>query len=241
MRKLLLLAVLLTARAPAWAGWSLVANNTNTGCAATSTTCAITVSATTAGDIAIVTMRIGNINDVISSVTDGGSSYGLCPSQQCHGSQSSLAKGIDMAYSLSLTAGRTTVTVTRSSATNSGTWTCRVLQYRTNSGPAYYDKGGTSSAGSPTTAPAGVTLAITSTHDVIVQEIVGNAPNAISGSYTDPATFSGNDGWGGWVNANSGAPPTWTQSNGRAAMSAIAISETVAAGVVRHRAWVIQR
>src|SRR5574337_1599108 len=103
MKRLILILALLSS--PAWATWTLVQNKVNASCTTSSTTCVVTVTATGAGNVLLVTAQF-NANRKIASVSDGTSTYSLCPSSECFASNGS-NRFIDMAYSLSSTAGKT--------------------------------------------------------------------------------------------------------------------------------------
>lgn len=230
MKKLLLLAAILVS-SHAYAGtWALVAggDNVNNACANGSATCAVTVQSTGSGNLTVIWCKFSNTADTISSVSDGSATYGLCTASACHSSDSTNANGTDIAYALSSTSGKTSITVTKSSTNNA--WVCRILQYSTTAGPAVYDVGGNRNQSTNTTSPAGVTLTLGGSNDVIIQSDLASVPTAISGSYTTPADFDGTRNYGvaGWVNTSSGSAPTWTQTNSRSSLSAVAFKESAA-------------
>jgi hypothetical protein len=223
MRQILVIFILFCCCPPSWATWTLVHNSANTACVTSSTTCNITTTATGTGNVIIIVMNIGDTTSTIQSVSGGGT-YSLCAASACHASDATVTKSLDIAYTLASTSGTTTITVTR----NGGTigWGCRALEYSFTNGPVVLDVVGVRDQSTNSASPAGVALTLSGTNDVIVQALFGSTPTAISGSYTNPATFQSNTGYGGWINTSDGTAPTWTQTAAHAVLTAIAIKET---------------
>lgn len=229
MKKLILSLLLLST--PAWATWS-VRTFTSHACVA-GASCAMTIPSTTAGDLIVVMAYIGNATDKVTSVTDnGGSSYSLCATSSCYATDSS-ANGVDAAYCLSVVGGATSVTVNKTSSSNA--LTLYVLQ-ASHAGTAALDAVGTRLQTTNTTSPLGVALTLTGTNDVIVQGIHSASPTVLSGCYTSGGG-TGNLLWQQCTNTTDGTAPTWTTSNSKAQMNALAFTE-VSSGttrVLRHR------
>jgi hypothetical protein len=124
-----------------------------------------------------------------------------------------LAGSQEMFYILSSTSGTTTCTFNTTNAMNSG-GVAAMAEYSTTTPGFVFDNAGGRDQNT-TTNPAGITLTLSGSNDVIVQSITPNAScSAISGSYTNPALFPGGWGFAGIVNTASGTAPTWTCSSG---------------------------
>jgi hypothetical protein len=226
MKRLLAISVLLWFTCPAWAGtWALVNNAAASSCSSSLATCAVTVTSTGTGNLLVAVGFFGNTTDNFTAGSGGGT-WASGPITNCHGSDASIGKGTDILYALSSTSGTTSITLTKSGS--SGAWVVRIMEYSTTAGPAVFDTCGNRDQSTTVTNPVGPTLTLGGANDVIVQGINGGAPTAISGSYTNPATFLVNNAHAGWINTSSGTAPTWTQTSSRAVLSAIAFEETAA-------------
>lgn len=224
MKRLFLISMLLVSVSPASATWTVVQHVSNT-CTAASATCNVAVSSTGTGNVIVIGMGIVDATEQIVSVSGGGT-Y-THPATACHGSDATGPKGLDCAYTLSSTSGTTTITVTRTDAT-SHVWVCAATEYSFTSGPVSVDTGTPQVRDQSTsvTTPAGVTLILAGTNDAIYQMIEGATPTAVSGTYSTNQNFSGNGGFASLINTATGSVPTWTQTSSRAALSAIAFTET---------------
>lgn len=231
MRKLFIslaiLAALILAPVPARATWSLVQHPTNTSCSA-STTCAVTLTSTTAGQLAIFTAAgLPNVTH-ISTVTAALGTFVDC--SNCNSHPDTSGDNIDQGYILSINGAQTTVTITLSTAA-SGTWFASVDIYSSTLGAALFDISGSTAIASCTSC-AGQSLTLTGSNDVIVQgtSTLGTV-SAISAPYTNP-----NDAvaalCAGAINQSSGTAPTWTQSSSTMAVSAMAFKEAAGGAAV---------
>lgn len=219
MRKLLLPILFLLASAPCWATWGLVQHPSNTSCSGTS--CSVTTTSTGSGHAIVVVAWMGTSSAITISTVTGGGTFTHCSA--CHVADSS-GLAVDASFTCSSTSGTTSISIGLSSTVSS--WAAEIIEYSYTSGCAI-DTQGTRDQSSNSANPAGVTLTLTGTNDVIVQFINGsNSASAISGSYTNPADFPGGDGAGGAMNTTSGTAPTWTMTSGKAALGAIALEET---------------
>jgi hypothetical protein len=219
--QLALFALLLSC--PAWATWAVVQHTSNT-CTTASQTCNIAVSSTGTGNVIVIGIGIASNAEQIVSVSGGGT-Y-THPATACH-SADGTTRGADCAYTLASTSGTTTITVTRTDATSFG-WNASATEYSFTSGPVSLDTGTPQVRDQTTTVtgPAGVTLTLSGTNDAIYQMIEGTAPTAVTSPYSTNQNFSANLGAASSINTVSGTAPTWTQTSAKAALSAIAFTET---------------
>lgn len=224
MKRLILLSMLLVSVSPAWATWTVV-QHTSIGCTSGSSTCNITVSSTGSGNVIVIGIGIVDAVEQIVSVSGGGT-Y-THPATGCHGVDATGPKGSDCAYTLSSTSGTTTITVTRTDATTHA-WVAGATEYSFTSGPVSVDTGTPQvrDQSSAVTSPAGVTLTLAGSNDAIYQMIEGTTVTAISSPYSTNQNFTANGGFASAINTVSGTAPTWTQSSSKAALSAIAFTET---------------
>jgi hypothetical protein len=219
-KKLLFAMLLMLAPISASATWSLVQHPTNTSCAA-STTCAVTLSSTTAGQLAVFTAAGLPNATHISTVTAALGTFVDC--SNCNSHPDTSGDNIDQGYILSINGSQTTVTITLSTAAT-GTWFASVDIYSSTLGTAVFDVSG-STADASCTSCAGQALTLTGANDVIVQgtSTLGTV-SAIASPYTNP-----NDAvaalCAGAINQSAGTAPTWTQSASTMAVSAMAFKE----------------
>jgi hypothetical protein len=198
---------------------ALVQHPTNGACPASSSTCSVTVASTGSGHLIVVGMGYGNGTQVTLSSVSGGGTYTVCTG--CPGFDAA-GLGTVMGYTLSSTSGATTITLNLSAAVGgSEAW---AREYSCTNGALSYDTAGTHDNSTATTSATGATLTLTGTNDAIVQSVAsgGSGVTAISAPYTTLDT-PGGDGVANLLNTTSGAAPTWTQGNGVAAASGIAI------------------
>jgi hypothetical protein len=216
----LLLALLLLAH-PASATWALVSSTTSTS--NTGTSCNLTITSTGAGHLIVVIPTSTSTSQLSISSISGGGTYTICNSG-CQDFDSTLGGGVDgIAYVLSSTSGVTSITCTLSGSA-SATYEIE-YEFSYTASSIALDTDGTRTDTSGNGTFAGVTLSPTGSNDVLLQACYPtNTATAIT-TYT--GTFPGGIGFGRLLNSTSGTAPTWTvSSGGRAAMAAIAFTET---------------
>lgn len=207
----------------AWATFTNGQDVINGSCSSSSTTCAITVTSTTAGDAGVVEINYGHTAQVnVTGVTGGTWVVGTGCATSCSSFDSTASGGISGGYTLSLTGGSTTITVTVSVAPSFG-WSAEFREASFNNGPLLVDKTGNKAITTNTVNPTGVALTLTGSNDFIVQGVVYTTTcTAISGSYTNLSGLVS----AVLVNSTSGTAPTWTCPSGNGALNAIALKET---------------
>lgn len=224
LRILVLLALAACFATPAHATWSLLHNTAANTCGTTSATCALTITAISAGNVVTLYMASSITTDTLTAASTGGS-YTFPAG--CH-STDATAGSVNCGYTLSSTASSTTLTFMRSSAT-SATWGVGYAEYSHTLPNVAVGTASTLTRDQTTavTNPAGVTLTLSAGNQIILQGIKSAATvSAISGTYTNPGLFATNFGYAGSINTSSGAAPTWTTTSGRAALDAISFVES---------------
>ena len=222
--------------APSWATWTMVQHPKNTACTTSNTTCAVTMTQSTgSGNVLIAVMGDNSSADTISSITSAActGTWTLCTTLGCHASDSTAAVAVDMAYCLNSASGQTSISITRTGGTTG--WTSAVFEYSFTAGNTVaIDTGSGIDDSTSTTPQNGPALTLSGSNDLIVQTFrCGTTKHvtAVSGTYTNPADFSSNQGWAGSINTSSGTAPSWTLSGAaRGAGAAIAVKEIAAAG-----------
>lgn len=219
-------AFFLALSCPAWATWTVVQHVLSGACGTTSNTCAVTVASTGSGNVIVVGIGIGSTTQHITAVSAGGTF--TIPPSACF-STDTAGKGTDCAYTLSSSSGVTSITVTRSN-TSSAAWRVGITELSFTSGPVSVDTGSpqTRDQTVSTTTPAGVALTLAGSNDAVFQIINGVSPTNVSVPYNTASDFGSNAGFATNINTTDGTAPTWTQSNGHAALSAIAFTESAA-------------
>lgn len=229
-----LLLLLLLSVCPSWGTWALIQHPNTTLCTA-GTTCNLTVTSTGTGHVLIGVLLQATTTAAISSVSGGGTWVhpASCSASDTNGGS------VDVAYVLSSTSGTTTITVTstKSFVSQNGVW--EVGEYSFTASPAVFDACGTPASRTTGTTIAGAAISLTGTNDVIIQAIgcgqtcSTSATGGFVGAtpWLSPNDFPGGDGVGGSINTSSTTAPNWAQSpTATAAVTAIAIKETSAAG-----------
>lgn len=229
MKKLLLVFGLFLFTVPSWATWTLVHSASNATCPGSGTSCAITVSSTGAGHVIVLWFYMptaGAGTNSIASVSCGGT-YTVDTGSLI--TVSALGGSQQMAYTLSSTSGVTTCTINTTAAMNSG-GVAAMSEYSFTAGSVAFDISGNRNQ-AITTNPAGVTLTLSGTNDVIVQAVTPDAScSAIAAPFTNPDIFPGGWGYAGAINQSSGTGPTWTCGSGADMLSAVAIKEVTGGG-----------
>lgn len=227
MKRLILFLLLLSS--PAWATISVTQHLiSSSNCGATSQTCNLTITSTTAGNLGFASIHIGVATEFITSISGGGT--WVAPGG-CQGVDTGAAKATSCAYNLTLTGGTTSITVTRTSTTNAGTWRVYFAEIHTDltGGSFTLDTNagavGNRDQSTSVTNPAGVALTLNGANDALFQTICGVTPSAINGSYTT-SDFSGSGGYGIAINTATGTAPTWTTGSGKAGLGGIGFTET---------------
>jgi hypothetical protein len=189
-------------------------------------------------------MAIGAVGEYITAITDGSSATyvvnsGPLAGNACAGQDSGAPYGSDCGYTLSSKSGYSVITVTRTDST-SYIWRISATEYSFTASSIAFDVVGNRDQSTNSTSPLGVALTLSGSNDVIYQLDGTGVPSAISSPYNTYADFGAHLGAASSINTNSGAAPTWTQSNNHAALSGIAFKEVAAGGGSRRRAEVIQ-
>ena len=209
--------------APCPGPWCAIQHAENT--CASGTTCAVTLSSTTAGQLAVVTLTgAPGATPTISGVSAGLGTFVHC--SNCSANDG--FESVDMGYVASIASGQTSVTVTLS--VNPGNaYNVAIFVYSYTYSSISLD---TSGSGTDTTCTscAGIGLTLTGSNDVIVQCTgTGSTTVSISSPYTDFAPNNVNF-TAGAINTASGTAPTWTLQSGVTANAAMAFKQTPAAG-----------
>jgi hypothetical protein len=232
LTKLTLLGLLFSL--PAHATFTQTQNASTSSCPS-GTTCNVTVSATGAGHGILVAAIFSSTADQITSITGGGS-YTLCPGSS--GVPDGLHCSLNLpwwnhlGYTLSSTAGATTITVNLS--TSQASWSVVVVEFSfTGSSIALDAALGNSIPACTSCTGLVLTPWITGSNDYIFQALGPlTTITACSAPYNAPGIFlaSGN-ALAGRINTNSGTAPSCTQSSsGAVSVSAIAFKEIGAGG-----------
>jgi hypothetical protein len=170
--------------------WTAAHNTANTSCSLPTSSCLITIPATTQGNVGVIFMITAS-NLTISSITGG---VTLFPIPGCQQFQSGPG-ATDGQYTTSLPGGLTQFTVNLS-GTESSFLSLEWHELRNSAGSATFDKSG-SVPDATCTACAGVPLALTGNSDAVIQTMavdhsfgvpIVNFPY-VAGS--DPNTSSG--------------------------------------------------
>jgi hypothetical protein len=225
MKKLLIALVLLCGSVAAQT-WGTPTTANTASCGTASTTCSITISSSTAGNVALVQINTAaaQANDIhITGVTMGaGNNFTLCPSSECYASSTVVASE-DSAYMLSTPSGQTNVTVTINAAPSTGNWSARVTIYACTGGCSpVYDKGGSFVMPSGSTTCTAPTLTLTGSNDIIQSSCSGTLTSVAS-----PYTFintAGQTNVGYTLNTSSNTPAAFTAASARRTSTSIAIS-----------------
>lgn len=211
---------------PSWASWTRVQDTANLSCTAGS--CTISVTATGAGHLGIVTVATTN-NVTISSITG----FSLCGAtcQAFDGAGS--AGAIDAAYDLSLTGGLTAITVNFSNTVGAGV--AKFTEWAYTAGPILLDTSASvlrSVAANPQISPS---FTLTGTSDLVLQFCNSSANMAsVSSPYnTSPSPdLSTCTGWNFNTAFNTAA--NWTAvSNYHGAFGTLAFKETASPTTTR--------
>jgi hypothetical protein len=100
-----------------------------------------------------------------------------------------------------------------------------MVEYSFTDSAVIFDTAGSRDQSSAVTNPAGVALTFccgTSFTELQIQSIQSaGTVSAVSGSYTNPADFSGGQGNAGLINVTASAQPTWTTTSARAALASM--------------------
>lgn len=173
--------------------WAFVQAADNFNCSASSTTCSVTVSATTSGSILVAAdYQPSGYNGHIASGSGGGGTWTLCASTGCLASATGDLGAMDLAYNITGTGGATSISLTVSSAP-SVAWGLAIDEWKctANCGAIALDQSSrtatSSSCSSSCTAASFTGLAGTS--DLLIQGInVDNSPGTITSPYSLDST-----------------------------------------------------
>lgn len=229
MKNLFLIIVLLTS--PAWATFALVQHPCNASCAAGTTPCTVTTSATGANNLIVVTVFLdyASASPTISSVSGGGT-YTHCAN--CGISNTTVGRP-DASYTLASTSGATSITVTLSATTGANPWHACVREYSATS--PVLNTGATPSGNrnqsTNSLTPADVTLTMSVNNGLNIQfgTFAGTA-SALSGFAN--CDFPSGNGICDKLNTTSGTSANWTQApTNQASLGGISFEES--AGVTK--------
>lgn len=227
--KLILVLPLLTA--PAWATWTQRARNVGASCSGASTTCNLTVTNPTAGDLLWGVVMGPNAVITLTSITCGTDTL----TNDAGSSISAESVFIGTAYKLSATGGTGTTCTATLSTNPGGAWKFIIEQWTPSSSPAVFDTSNTRDQNTNTTSPVAPTITLTSGANNLIFEM----ENAVTGSaitggcsggtgYTQPDAWSSrNEAY--CYNSNDSTAPTWTTANAKCALAVIAFKESGAA------------
>jgi hypothetical protein len=231
MKRLLIILALFTLSSPAWGTWGIVQQKSTSACNASP--CAVTVSATGAGNLIVVVLEDFALTQrTISSVscTSSCGTWVLCGAT-CQGKTTAAGcnASVDMAWVLTSTAGATSVSVTLSGAPVGDV----VFVYEFSlSGTASLNAGatprGVRNQSTSATSVAGVTLTLSAVNSVVIQgDASCGTSSAIDSGYV--GLFVTGDGGAYLLNTTSGVAPNWTQTSAGAELVAAAFQESGAA------------
>ena len=225
-----LIGPLLSGKHAAPALWSIVTFTLSGACVTSSNSCSITSLNTTAGHLVVFGMTNGAGNH-ISSVTlpiSGGNIFcfgcagGIFTS--CFVTDAATSFTSDCGYTFGVTTSSgTTFTIVRDTIATAG-WRVWYAELAKSTGCTIsLDAVGTRDQTTNSTSPIGVTLSIAGPSDAIVQEVgVGSGVTAVTSPYSTNFLHGGTQGVALSINTSSGAPPTWTVTNNKSALSGIA-------------------
>ena len=196
---------------------TLVQKASNAACSSSSASCSMTVAATGAAHLLVVSAAWPGAFS-ISSVSGGGT--WVCPAAAVGADNGSL--GSAMCYVLSSTAGATTITV-NSSAVPGGGWVVDFREYSPTA-TVSFDTAGNVADSTNCTSCSGVPLTLTGTNDLIVQLVNPTGTVTAVSSGWGNTDFPGPNyvGSADKIGTSSGAAPTWTTSSGHATGAALA-------------------
>lgn len=193
---------------PAWGTWTRVATSQNVNCAA-STTCAVTVTSTTAGNLLVALAFESSTAQIQLSAGSAGGSW-VFPSN-CRAFQSSSTGSTSCGYVLSATGGVTSITMTTSSAPST-TYAIVINEYHSTVGSVAAETvpaGTTSASCSNNCTTASIT--VTGSADVLIAGIAtGNTGCSVGSPWGNFSAPSG-DGMGDNISTASGTGATFTQ------------------------------
>lgn len=195
--------------------WAFVQANENFSCA-TGTTCAVTLSASTANSILLVGIIDNTVaGHTIASASGGAGTWNLCPASGCANTTGNWS--FDNAYNLTNTGGATSITVTINSSDSS--WFLYVNEFKctANCGTIALDKIATPATSTCTSCTGASFSGLTTGDLLIMNSDTSSTYSAISSPYT---LFSS---LGYCLSACTGTAPTFTVSPS-AVFAAIGIS-----------------
>lgn len=186
----------------------------------TTTACSVTVSSTTAGNLLVVcwagfAQRAGGIPPLTSNAASGDTFTHMTGFPQQFNYLSTSWELIDCFYRLSATGGATTVTITPTweASASSQAQDIQFLEVHRSTSTATFDAQN-SNTNNACTSCAAPTVTISGTADFCFQfGAFAQTPSAISGSYTNPATFDSVNVFGafaGNLSVASYSAPNWT-------------------------------
>ena len=233
------MAVVVNSSKPVSAGatWTVVQHPNNVTCSFSGSgahTCAVTSSATTAGNLLILLSSAFNNNgEPTFSSASGDGTWTHCPGAAAGNNTVSTSWLVtDCAYRLSATGGATSesFTWTISLGTTELDVDVELIEVHRSTGTATYDSDNTATSSSCSSC-VGPTVTLSTSSDYIAQwGAFDNAtPTSISSPYSNP--FDNNDtgnvfgAFAGALNQSSGAGPTWTVASGPGAFSGVALPQ----------------
>lgn len=221
---------------PAHHTWTLVQHPLNAACAASASTCSITLTTSTAaGDLLIAYGLPGGSGKTFSTASAAAGTW-VHPTG-CAGSDTT-AGSADIGYVLSSSVTAGPIVITMSAAATAATWSAGIVEYHFTSPPAVFDVCSGGSTCDRSTAAANLAGCspgtITGSNDVVVQYgLFAGTASGCPNSGTSPADFPAGDAFCGLLNTTSNAAGTYTNTSGRAALGAAAFKETSATSTRR--------
>jgi hypothetical protein len=213
--------------------WTVVQHPSNYSCGVGGSgnqSCSVTSSATTAGNLLILTSaaynNTGTSPTFVSASGDG--SWTHCPASQSHVNLA-VSETADCVYILSATGGATTETFTWNFTTGTSIGIdVELYEVHRSTGTATYDTGGGTTSLTSCSSCSGPSISLSGgvTDFVATWGGFSNTPSAPGSPYTSPADVDPINvagGFAGALNQSSYSTPVWTQSPASyAAISAVA-------------------
>ena len=243
MRSVRLILVLLLVSSPAWATWTLVQDKVTGSCSGASAICTVTLTSTGSGHLITAEAMYPGAGGSITSASCGGT-LTHCPS--CFVEEATSLISEDGAYILSSSSGTTSCTITLTSNPGGG-WKAEFQEWSFTASSISLDTGATPTNNrdqtTTSTSIVGPSLTLSANNHVIIEmNNAANTSNSISGGcaggsgYTLGAGVTSSKSMAYCYNSTDATAPTWAQASaGRAALGAMAFSESSGgAAVTRH-------
>jgi len=177
---------------------NLQRTNTAATCVTSAISCAVTVTATSAGSVMVIFVEyVANASKTINTITPTACTPAWSiPAGSAAYDNVLTGAGTAMAACLNSASGTTSITVTMLAAPDLGTWSVFALEYSTGGGAApVVDDAQSAKQTTAVTSVPGLTPALTGTSELIVQCVstAGSVPTAVS-TYLNMTTAAGASG-----------------------------------------------